>query len=351
MLQILRRFFTKYNRASVSTNKLKLVLMFVALFWYATSGYLFFELEKKPDLNWGDALWWTVVTMTTVGYGDFFPVTLGGRYFIAIPTMIFGIGFLGFLLSETATRLIDSRSRRIKGMSDFHGKDHVIIINFSREEEILTLVEELKYDSSTKHRDICLVDEKLLELPLSFVKEGIHFIKGNPTDEDILKRANLKDAAYCIILSKNKNDSHSDDQNLVTTLVVEKLNEAVFTVVEVLDPRKIHQVELAGADSVVCVSDLRSNLIIQELQDHGVVKLLEELTCNRIGHQIYLVPIIMKGEALYKDLVLSGLDKGFTVMGIYREEKHLVNCSSNEEIIVNDKAVIVANSRISSIAL
>jgi voltage-gated potassium channel len=53
----------------------------------------------------GEALWWAIVTMTTVGYGDFFPVTMGGRI-TATFVMFMGVGIIGALASVLASFLI-----------------------------------------------------------------------------------------------------------------------------------------------------------------------------------------------------------------------------------------------------
>ena len=127
MLRILLDFFKRRKISSFGSNYFKIALIFVILFWYTASGFLYFEMQHKPDLTWLDAMWWSLVTMTTVGYGDYFPETTGGRYFIGIPAMIFGIGFLGFIISEVAARIIESNSRRLRGMVQVKSKDHIII--------------------------------------------------------------------------------------------------------------------------------------------------------------------------------------------------------------------------------
>jgi voltage-gated potassium channel len=53
----------------------------------------------------GDALWWAIVTMTTVGYGDRFPVTMGGRI-TAVFVMFMGVGIIGALASILASFLV-----------------------------------------------------------------------------------------------------------------------------------------------------------------------------------------------------------------------------------------------------
>ena len=82
------------------------VILFLALVLYSATGYLYFELSGNPELTWGDAFWWSVVTMTTVGYGDFFPSTTLGRMLVGVPTMLMGIGILGYILSVTATAML-----------------------------------------------------------------------------------------------------------------------------------------------------------------------------------------------------------------------------------------------------
>ena len=58
----------------------------------------------------GDAFWWAIVTVTTVGYGDLYPVTPGGKI-VASMMMIIGIAILGILISTLGAGLIESRFR------------------------------------------------------------------------------------------------------------------------------------------------------------------------------------------------------------------------------------------------
>jgi voltage-gated potassium channel len=68
-------------------------------------------LEKK---TFGDALWWSIVTTTTVGYGDISPVTPAGRV-IAVILMLFGIGLIGMLTGTITTYFANKgRSERIQ---------------------------------------------------------------------------------------------------------------------------------------------------------------------------------------------------------------------------------------------
>jgi voltage-gated potassium channel len=63
--------------------------------------------------DFGDALWWAIVTTTTVGYGDLAPVTAGGRG-IAVALMLVGIGMIGVLTATVASYFVEDKTSRDK---------------------------------------------------------------------------------------------------------------------------------------------------------------------------------------------------------------------------------------------
>jgi voltage-gated potassium channel len=61
-------------------------------------------------MAFGDALWWSFVTTTTVGYGDISPATVGGRI-VAVVLMLVGIGFLGMFTASVATYFLRGKDK------------------------------------------------------------------------------------------------------------------------------------------------------------------------------------------------------------------------------------------------
>jgi voltage-gated potassium channel len=66
------------------------------------------SVEGTKITNLGDAFWWAIVTVTTVGYGDVYPITAEGKVIAAL-LMIVGIAILGILISTLGAGLIESR--------------------------------------------------------------------------------------------------------------------------------------------------------------------------------------------------------------------------------------------------
>jgi voltage-gated potassium channel len=86
------------------------VILALLVVMFGSMTVLAFEV-RAPDGNiqsGGEAVWWSLVTITTVGYGDFFPTSPGGRL-VGVLTMIVGIGLFGVLTSVMATKFLQPK--------------------------------------------------------------------------------------------------------------------------------------------------------------------------------------------------------------------------------------------------
>jgi voltage-gated potassium channel len=88
------------------------LFLFLALilFYLAAVGIYYFEREAQPEVfaSIFDALWWAVVTLTTVGYGDMYPITVGGKVFTFLIVMI-GLGFIAIPTGLIASAMTKAR--------------------------------------------------------------------------------------------------------------------------------------------------------------------------------------------------------------------------------------------------
>ncbi|KWX87324.1 ion transporter, partial [Paenibacillus riograndensis] len=103
----------------------------IILAFIVISATIAFLLEPGTFNNWFNAFYWVMTTMSTVGYGDFFAGTVAGKLF-TIFLYIFGIGLLSLVIGKIIDAMGELQRRRGAGTLSFHGKDHVVLINWNR---------------------------------------------------------------------------------------------------------------------------------------------------------------------------------------------------------------------------
>lgn len=89
-----------------------LLVMFILVF-VSAAGIYFFEKRAQPEVfgSIPEAMWWSIVTLTTLGYGDVVPITLGGRIFTGLMT-VFAIGIVSLPAGMLASRFSEELSKR-----------------------------------------------------------------------------------------------------------------------------------------------------------------------------------------------------------------------------------------------
>jgi voltage-gated potassium channel len=116
----------KRARELLTHHGLHFVLLAVLAIVVAGSAAEFAFEQHAPGASihsFGDALWWAIVTVTTVGYGDTFPVTAGGRG-IAVVLMLTGIGLVGVLSAAVASYFVGQGAEG--DMAELHRRlDHI----------------------------------------------------------------------------------------------------------------------------------------------------------------------------------------------------------------------------------
>ena len=103
----------QFSRAIKSSKEQIFLFIFVTLIlvYFAAVGIYYFESEAQPEhfSSIFDSLWWAIITLTTVGYGDVYPITVGGKVFTFVILMI-GLGIVAIptgIISSALTHAVD----------------------------------------------------------------------------------------------------------------------------------------------------------------------------------------------------------------------------------------------------
>jgi voltage-gated potassium channel len=328
---------------------LRVLLLLVAVLAYGATGFLYFELPDNPDLGWSDSIWYSIVTITTVGYGDYYPKTAGGRFVVAVPLMFFGIGLLGYVLSIAASALVQAKDKELHGMSSFKLDKHLVIFNFPSLGKVERVLDELTRDQGFGSRDVVLIDDRLDFLPAELIERGVHYVRGNPTRDETLTRASLDSAAYAVVLAKTPGDPHSDDLNVAITLAIEARMEKVHTVVECVDFSTQELLRKAGSDGIVCTSRFDAHFLSHELLNPGIQEVVDELTSNARGQQIYLTRYEGKKRKAFSAVAGTCRDRGHVPIGLRRGGKTRLNVAEEDPVEPGDHLITIGPSRMAAV--
>ncbi len=325
---------------------LRVVVLLTATLAYGSTGFLYFELPENPSLTWADSIWYAIVTVTTVGYGDYSPASLGGRFLVATPLMFFGIGLLGYVLSLAASALVEQKSKEAHGMSQFDFSEHLIICNFPNLGVVEHVLDELVADTAFElRRGVVLIDSELLELPPELVKRDVHFVRGDPSRDETLARANIDAARHAIVLSKRPNDASSDMQCIAIVLAIEARNPRIHSVSQCIDPANEELLLKAKCDRVVCTSRFDAHFIATELLNPGVQDVVDELTSAQHGEQLYITTYAGPPCRL-SALSLACQGQGHLLIGIRRGGEISLNAAPEFEVQSHDQAVTIGTHRL-----
>jgi voltage-gated potassium channel len=250
----MRRIYHSYLRLPMLV-RLGIILLFILY----SSAILAHLLEKKTFPTIFEAFYWAVMTVGTVGYGDYAPNTFEVRV-LAIFLVFLGGSFLAFLSVHFASAVIKNENRFFEGKNMYKNQDHFIIVGWN--ERARNTIQAIMENIETYH--IVLIDDSLKANPL--YKEGVHFIQGRASEDQIWMKANIQKAQIVLITAdSNLKESDADVNTIIAILTARGLNEKVLIHAEILTSEQSTNARRAGADYIIQTSNLAANEMVKNL--------------------------------------------------------------------------------------
>ncbi len=259
-----------------------LILVVVTIALTVLGGAAAFHFEGTAEgsniKSLGDGIWWAVVTVMTVGYGDRFPVTLPGRILAGF-MMFFGVGVVSILTATIASFLVERRLRERAGMESTELSGHHIICGWN--DKVSRVLAGFQTTAGPKGIDVvCLhegSEEKMAGVQSTYEGVRVHFVRGEYTSEAVLKRARVDKAASITFLADEHHPGMADERTVIGATLAIDLNPAIHVCAELETPRNRPLLERLGVQNILVGGALDGHLLATAVVSPGVQGAIEEI--------------------------------------------------------------------------
>ena len=288
----------------------------------------------------------TVVSLTTVGYGEVIEIT--GNITAQIYTMVlitFGMGIILYSISTLTAIIIEGELTGIlrkKKMMNQIGKmkNHIIVcgggetgrpvlVELAKNKELFVLIEQ-----NEENIERCKSIDNLL------------YIQGDATADENLLAAGIKNASGIIVALP------SDKDNLYITMTARMLNKAIRIVSRMIDQNLAPKLKMAGADRVVSPNTIGALRMASEMIRPTVVDFLDSMLRSSRGNlRIHQITVSKDSELVEKNLRECGIKDRFGLLVLAaKHENQEIEFNPNPEQILTHGTTLIVMGEVDDIA-
>ena len=324
------------NYKDYESSTYKLLFAFISVLILLFGGTIGFMVLESMDYL--DALYMTVITLSTVGFGEVKPLHPFGRGFVIL-LILLGMGVMAYMASVMGQIVIYGqlskmlgRRKMEKGLRNISG--HYIIAGYGRVGR--QVAEEFK---KKKVKFVVIeIDENALN---KLAEEGIMYIKGTATEDDVLRLAGIETAKTLI------STLPEEAQNVYLTLTARDMNPKLNIIARADFDDGEKKLMRAGANHVVSPHVLGGQRMALASLRPNVVDFLHTTSLGDGELIIEEIAIPESSHLAGKTLVESKLkqDYGINIIGMKKKSSHLtISPGPNTIMEANDILVIIGSS-------
>jgi voltage-gated potassium channel len=272
--------------------------------------------------------WWAIVTMTTVGYGDFSPATPAGRFF-AVIIMFIGISLVSLLTASISSIFVAQKIREGKGLEQLNLNNHLILCGWNPNGG--RILDSIQHLSNGKKKELVLInemnEEEVTQLKNRYQQLNINFVSGDFTQEEILNKANIFEANTVIVIPNTTGSEVAtyDEKTIFATLTIKSMDPNIRVVAYLLDRENLTHIKRANADEVVVGDDFSAHIIASHVVDPGIPQIANQLIESNSNSRFKRINIPSEfiGKS-YSELFdyFRKLD-GSLLIGVFAEDENL----------------------------
>lgn len=273
------------------------------------------------SVSFGEALWVTVTTLTTVGYGDLSATTAFGQVSTTVLCFLVGIPVLASVWDAYASWRDSIRDQKRAGLYQWDLKGHILIVSYPRDYspvQMVRLVRAIRTQKSLAKLPIQILTRRFDGdyLPQELIDLGnIAHVNGLASSKQTLALANADKASHIIVL-RDAQDNDPEGHSFNICARIRDVNKTASITVQVNDPhsRSAQRLNRAGATNLLRPVKAYPEIISLSLITHGVSDVFEDLLTVD-GTEFRLIPY--KGRVRWRDIqALAGSKDYGTPIGV-----------------------------------
>ena len=317
---------SKFNYKWRSTSNFKLSLIFlIATLAIGITGYTLIE-----GLRFIDALFMTIITISTVGFREVEPLSLYGKLF-TIFLIIFSFGFFAYAITTLTKHLIDGvfhnyfKLKKVKKRIE-KANQHVIICGYGRNGR------QAAKESKEYGFDVLIIEQKSELIEQITEESDLMFIQGDATQEEVQSEAGIERARALITTLPN------DADNLFVVLSAREINPKLKIISRASDDNADKKLRRAGATNIIMSDKLGGQRMAKLVAQPDVVEFLDHILIQQ-KHDVRLEEISFTNIGIefqqksIRDLKVRDVS-GVNIIGIRK---------STGEYVLNPNADFVLN--------
>jgi len=317
-----------------TTHLFIVVLLAVFLVGLGTTGYMVIE-----DWNVMDSVYMTVITLSTIGYGEVNPVSQTGRIFTLI-LIVMGVGFFLYVIGNVVQFLVEGRIRIVLGRHKLDKQigqlnNHYIVCGYGRMGRAFCrylIQKRLKFVVLEKNED---------RIPIMNA-DHVLYIAREATIEENLQKAGIKRASNLIATLG------TDADNVFLVLLAKGLNPDIYVVARASQNASKKPLDTAGADVVVSPFDIGARRMAHAILRPNVIRFLEFAFADEdTDFHIEEIAVDESSKLVDVSLLESGIrqDYNLMILSIVKADGEMVfNPSAGTTIGAGERIIAVGSS-------
>jgi voltage-gated potassium channel len=289
-----------------------------------------------------DAVYWAVVTIATVGYGDVVPSSPVAKL-LALIIILSGPALLSLLTASVASMLVEKKIREGEGLETIKDRDHLVVCGWNENGE--KVVDGILLQLKGTKPKIVLVNElekeDIQSLQYQYKDYDIAFVRGNFVKEEVLARANLSRARAAIVLadlSGGRTLDKADERTIFGTMAIKSMAAKVRTCAELIHGENREHLLRANVDEIIVRGESTGALLATAAVSPGLADSMNALLNNQDPNKLWRVPVPSRfADKTFGELLPYFRDKFQALLvGVVREKESI----KLEDILSGDSTFI-----------